>query len=79
MLLLVLDDLDTYEQLVVRYLTLDIGLKRIEEMNLKKHSPRTEIKSLILATLPPGTTRLVTSSPLPRTSATPNRTLRFST
>jgi len=79
MLLPVLDDLDTYEQLAARCLTLDTGLKRIEEMNLKKRSPRTETKSSILATLPPGTTRLATSSPLPRTSATPDRTSRFST
>ena len=77
MLLPVLDDLDTYEQLVARYLTLDSGLKRIEEMNLKKRSPRTETKILTFATLPLGTTRLVTPSPLPRTT-TPDRTSRSS-
>jgi len=79
MLLPVLDDLETYEQLATRCLTLDTGLKRIEEMNLKRRSPRTEPKTSTFATLPAGTSRLATSSPLPRISTTPDRTSRPST
>jgi len=78
MLLPVLDDLETYEQLSARCLTLDTGLKRIEETNARKRNTRTDIKTSTFATLPPGTTRLVTPSPLPRTNATPERTSRFS-
>ena len=48
-------------------------------MNSKKRSTRTEGKLVIFATTTPGITRLATPSPLPRTSATPNRVLRFST
>jgi len=42
MLLLVLDDLKTYEELVARYLTLDIGLRRIEDLNARKRSLKAE-------------------------------------
>ena len=78
MLLPVLDDLKTYEQLATRCLTLDTGLRRIEEMNPKRRSTRTETKTSTFATLPPGTTRLVTPSPPLRTSTTPNRASRLS-
>ena len=46
-------------------------------MNPKRRSTRTETKTLTFATLPLGTTRLVTPSPLLRTT-TPDRTSRFS-
>ena len=49
MLLPVLDNLDTYEQLAVRYLILDIGLKRIEEINQKRR-PAIEKKQPTIST-----------------------------
>ena len=76
MLLPVLDDLETYEQLSARCLTLDTGLKRIEETNSKRRSIRTETRTSTFAALPPRTPRLATSSPPPRTSLTPNRDIR---
>jgi Zinc knuckle len=79
MLLPVLDDLETYEQLATRCLTLDTGLRRIEEMNPRKHSVRTDERPLTFATTTPGTAKLVTSSPPLRTSATPDRTVRQDT
>ena len=79
MLLPVLDDLETYERLATRCLTLDTGLKRIEEMTVKKRSARTEGKITIFATTVPISTRLVTPPPLPRTSVTPDRSIRLST
>lgn len=79
MLLPVLDDLDTYEQLATRCLTLDTGLRRIEEMTSKKRIPRTYASTPTLTTTVPGYTRPVTSPPLPRTTLTPDRTLRAST
>ena len=58
MLLLVLDDLETYEKLVARYLTLDIGLKRIENLNARKRSIKTEAKLTTLSTTPTSTIRI---------------------
>src|ERR1700748_1761989 len=78
MLLPVLDDLETYEQLSARCLTLDTGLKRIEETNTRKRNARTDTKTSPFATFPPGPPQLITSSPLPRPSITPERTSRFS-
>jgi hypothetical protein len=79
MLLPVLDDLQTYEQLATRCLTLDTGLRRIEEVNSKKRSIRTEGKPTTFAATTPTTTRYATSSPLPRTSVTPDRVSPFVT
>jgi hypothetical protein len=79
MLLPVLDDLETYKQLATRCLTLDTGLKRIEEMNSKRRSARTEEKPATFTTATPGTTRIATSSPPLRTSTTPDRTSRLGT
>ena len=81
MLLLVINDLETYKQLITRYLTLDTGLRRIKEANSKKRSIRTEGKSTTFTstTTTPGTTRLVTSSSYSRTSVTPERNIRLST
>ena len=78
MLLSILDDLETYKQLSARCLTLDTELKRIEEINVRKYNTRTNIKTSTFATLPSRTTQLITSSSLPRTNATPERTSRFS-
>jgi len=78
MLLPVLDDLETYEQLAARCLTLDTGLKRIEEINIRKRNARTEDKASTYATTTSNTTRLVTSPPLPRTNLTPDRVVRSS-
>jgi len=77
MLLPVLDDLETYEQLATRCLTLDTGLRRIDEANSKKRSTRTEGTSATFATTIPATTRYATSSPFSRTSATPDRASPF--
>jgi hypothetical protein len=79
MLLPVLDDLETYEQLATRCLTLDTGLRRIEEMNSKRRGPRTDGKPTTFTTTTSGTTRFATSSPPPRTSTTPDRTSRLGT
>jgi hypothetical protein len=79
MLLPALDDLETYEQLASRCLTLDTGLRRIEEMNPKRHSTRTEVRTPTLTTTTPGTARLANLPPLLRTSTTPDRTLRQDT
>jgi hypothetical protein len=79
MLLPVLDDLVTYEQLAARCLTLDTGLKRIEEMNAKKRSARTDTRSSTFATTTPGIVRTASSPPAPRASLTPDRAPRPST
>jgi len=42
MLLLVLDNLKTYKELAARYLTLDIGLRRIEDANVRRRSLKAE-------------------------------------
>ena len=75
MLLPVLDDLETYEQLATRCLILDTGLKRIEEMNPKRRA-RTNEKPSTSAPAIPRTIRLVTPSPAPRLSLTPDRISR---
>jgi Zinc knuckle len=79
MLLPVLDDFDTYEQLATRCLTLDTGLRRIEEMNPKRRSIRTEERPSTFTTTTPGTAKPITSSPQLRASLTPDRTLRQGT
>ena len=48
-------------------------------MNSKKRSTRTKGKLALFATTTFGIIRLAIPLPLPRTSATPNRALRFST
>jgi DNA-binding protein H-NS len=71
MLLPVLDDLKEYEQLAARCLTLDTGLKRIEEMN-KKKGTRASDKST--APAPPaaaGTARTPSATPAPKASPSP--------
>ena len=79
MLLPVLDDLETYEQLATRCLTLDTGLRRIEEMNPKRRSIRTDERPSTFATTTPGTSRLVTPSPIPHSSSPPARQSRTNT
>jgi hypothetical protein len=80
MLLPVLDDLKEYEQLAARCLTLDTGLKRIEEMNQKKR-PRASDKST--ASAPPtaaaGTARTPSTPSIPKASPSPERHSRHST
>ena len=75
MLLPILDDLTTYELLAVRYLTLDTGLKRIKEINIRKRSLRTEEKSsiLVFTTSSKIARAIATITPTPRASLTPNR------
>jgi len=68
MLLLVLDDLGTYEKLAARCLTLNIGLKRIEGLNARKKDPKTENRSITLSPTAPRTIRIP-----------PTTTLRLST
>jgi hypothetical protein len=78
MLLPVLDDLVTYEQLAARCLTLDTGLKRIEEMNPKKRSQGKSATSAPSVT----TTGIVRTTGTPstfRVSTSPDRQLRHST
>jgi len=75
MLLPILDNLNTYEKLAARCLTLDTGLRRIEERNPKKRlrandKPSTSISSLPTAA---GTAK---ASPIPKVSPPPNRYYR---
>ena len=80
MLLPVLDDLETYEKLAARCLTLDTGLKRIEEMNQKRR-PRTNDKPTT-STPPPtaaGTAKALSTSPIPKASPPLNRYSRQNT
>ena len=82
MLLPVLDDLNSYERLAARCLTLDIGLKRIEEMNLKKRGLRTEASTSASATTTtPRIAKAVVAPTTPtfRVGTTPDRQLRQST
>jgi Zinc knuckle len=80
MLLPVLDDLETYEKLAARCLTLDTGLKRIDEMNQKKR-PRADNKPTVSAPPPTaaGTAKAPSDSPIPKANPPPNRHSRHST
>lgn len=79
MLLPVLDDLETYEQLATRCLTLDTGLRRIEEANLQKRIVRTEARPSTFAATGLVPTQPATLLPQRRTSLTPDRTSRQDT
>jgi len=79
MLLPVLDDLDTYEKLTARCLTLDTGLKRIEEMSQKKRTATDKKPTATTSTTAPGTAKVTPTSPTPRVSPSPNQYPRRST
>ena len=75
MLLPILDDLKTYELLFIRYLTLNTELKRIEEINIRKRSLRTEEKlSIFIFTTSLKIIRAIAAiTPTSKVNITPDR------
>ena len=71
MLLPVLDDLKGYEQLAARCLTLDTGLKRIEEMNQKKRPRATDKSTAPAPSAAAGTARIPPATSAPKASPSP--------
>ena len=63
MLLLVLDDLETYEKLVARCLTLDTDLRRIEDLNTRKRSIKSKSQSTTPSPIPTRTIRSPSTVP----------------
>ena len=79
MLLPVLDDLKEYNQLAARCLTLDTGLKRIEEMNKKKGTRASDKPTAPAPPTAASTAKIPSATPAPKASPSPDRHSRHST